>query len=685
MEVERNERSTGKVVPVSLSGEFGSFVGWGPFDQLDSFDVGSGGSTHLRNSWEICGNDRGKLEYLAHDFFAVLSCETDEELMDKVHVFGTKCITAYGKWGDSRIQEDTEARALDKATIMLIHVIFGHNHRELGHLAQGLIDWYTLYQDMLELPQSSISETVDPKESWSAVHLAQWYNRCEAEGEKFSLYWDCCLRCAALGWDVALVELLKLHTSYRSVNPSKQQETEVEFLQLVMALVESRPRLGSILPYDVETNMPRDCANWEEFQSMLQGFNGHISVIRRDYKFEEARQKNPAFANNLERILLVLSAKIQPLKESTHGWLEFLVGQLKSRRADSTREVLPNLALECMNVKGDPYSSEDRRPWLLELLMASVDLDIPRVLDCLMDCDVPLSPMCRVHSAAMLMKHGFTRDAWLAVDPSIGVSRIERYCMEVASGLEDWGVAFKYLEGCPKGKKGAMIARLDALQVGSEDFPLHTALEVCKRAGIVKYGNRLLHEHGVRLIQRGELGESLSCLIQSQDLKLANVILDRMLDDLKIQLDVSLQQEKLALPAMPYEDWLDSVMEAANKCGFDSPILSFFQSYRDLRKNLDEILYGRPESDAASICAKSVRKGFLSILDADHLPHHIGVHFITRACRVHKLYPEVFDVFDCVALAANLDKAASEDATANRILHQFRIDLFKLLQTAHKS
>lgn len=206
--------------------------------------------------------------------------------------------------------------------------------------------------------------------------------------------------------------------------------------------------------------------------------------------------------------------------------MEYLVALLLNENASIIPAVLPDLVKSCMNTTGLSQKSCEKPFWLESLLVVSVStrpklihfievkknlqhgyssvvgctpvlssirsqdsyhgsyldighalfmrcwnpqaalkLDTERVLEYLMDPNAPISPLCRVHGAALMWKERATRRSWYQVAPEIGCSQIEHYCIQVASSIKGPELALEYLMGCPRSKTSAIVSRLDAIWV----------------------------------------------------------------------------------------------------------------------------------------------------------------------------------------------------------------------------
>lgn len=111
------------------------------------------------------------------------------------------------------------------------------------------------------------------------------------------------------------------------------------------------------------------------------------------------------------------------------------------------------------------YDLEIRRGFLVFFLwnlQAALNLDTEKVLGYVVNHSTPISPLCRVHSAALMWNERTTRSSWHQVAPEIGCSLMEHYCIQLAFRTQYQQSAFEYLMGCPRSKTYAIISRLDA-------------------------------------------------------------------------------------------------------------------------------------------------------------------------------------------------------------------------------
>lgn len=135
------------------------------------------------------------------------------------------------------------------------------------------------------------------------------------------------------------------------------------------------------------------------------------------------------------------------------------------------------------------------------------------------------------------------------------------------------------------------------------------------------------------------------------------------------------------LPSLPYKDWMSPVWATAHECGFTSSVLNFFKTYSTLQTSLEKTFTssGRSHNHTNNLNTlnnfEELRTCFVSILGAESLPNSLRVHFISRACRVQELHPEVFCSEDRIFLAAQLDYASNEDPRACQSLHKYRVQL----------
>lgn len=125
---------------------------------------------------------------------------------------------------------------------------------------------------------------------------------------------------------------------------------------------------------------------------------------------------------------------------------------------------------------------------------------------------------------------------------------------------------------------------------------------------------------------------------------------------------------------------MDTVLMCARDCGFQSPILDFLKSYRVLQKSLEpswlEKLEGNKKLLEGNDQLSDLRLHFIGLLEADYLPKMLRVHFISRACSVQQIFPDIFCPADKIVLAANLDKASRERiAGFDQFLQQHRLQL----------
>lgn len=135
------------------------------------------------------------------------------------------------------------------------------------------------------------------------------------------------------------------------------------------------------------------------------------------------------------------------------------------------------------------------------------------------------------------------------------------------------------------------------------------------------------------------------------------------------------------LPSLPYKDWISPVWATAQEHNFPSSILSFFMTYSVLKSCLEKsftfngICHTHKNNLNTLTNFEELRTSFLNILEAESLPNFFRLHFISRACRVQELHPEVFRPEDKTVLGAHLDYTSIEDPIASRPLQKYRVQL----------